>query len=223
MVRKSNAAGKPVIVATQMLESMITCPRPTRAEANDVYNAVLDGADAVMLSGESAVGQYPLEAIKVMDQIADEAEKNFSREDPNNKQSSHFGMTESCGLAAFQMASQFSALNWTGKLIIYAEPPTGYVARMVSKFRPQLEVLAFSSDKRTALEMNLLFGVRSVFAEELKGIDSFEERNLAAIKHGLAIGMLTKNDHVLCVGRSLFGKHTGSLCCVYNIPALQID
>jgi len=149
--------------------------------------------------------------------------KNFSREDPNNKRSSLFGMTESCGLAAFQMASQFALLNWTGKLIIYAEPPSGYVARMVSKFRPQLEVLAYSSEKRTALEMNLLFGVRSVFAEELKGVEGFEQRNLAAIKHALGLGLLKKEDHVLCVGRSLFGKHTGSLCCVYHIPALKLD
>jgi len=221
MCLKSNAAGKPVIVATQMLESMISCPRPTRAEANDVFNAVLDGADAVMLSGESAVGKYPIEAITVMDKIVDEAERHMERRNPSTLVSKHFGMTESCGLAAFNIAEKFSLSQWTGKILIIATPPSGYVARMVSKFRPNLDILAFSSDRRTAYELNLLFGVRSVYSEGLEKFNNIEDRFFAAIKLSLDIKLLQETDHVLCVARSLKGKHQGSVTSVYDIKSLN--
>jgi len=222
MTSKCNAAGKPVIVATQMLESMITCPRPTRAEANDVYNAVLDGADAVMLSGESAVGKYPIEAITVMDRIVDQAEKHYVRPDGKNFISSHFGMTENVGLAAFSMTSHFEELGWTGKIVIIADPPSAYVARMVSKFRPTLSIIGISADKRTALEINLLFGVRSVYAPALLGIKNIEDLNLAAVRHLVGLHLLDKKDHVLCISRSLFGKHTGTVSAIYDIDKLSI-
>jgi len=221
MCRKCNAAGKPVIVATQMLESMMSCPRPTRAEANDVYNAVLDGADAVMLSGESAVGKYPIEAITIMDKIVDEAEKHYVRPDVSKLMSTHFGMTENIGLAAYTMTSHFAELGWTGKVIIIADPPSGYVARMVSKFRPKLDIIGISSHKRTALELNLLFGVRSIYAPELANFKSMEELNGAAIKHCLGMNLLHKTDHVLCISRSLFGKHTGSVSAIYDLSKLS--
>jgi pyruvate kinase len=222
MCRKCNAAGKPVIVATQMLESMITCPRPTRAEANDVYNAVLDGADAVMLSGESAVGKYPIEAITIMDKIVDEAEKHYQRPDVSLLRSSHFGMTEGIGLASYTTASYFDELKWTGKMLIIADPPSGYVARMVSKFRPKLDIVGISWDKRTALELNLLFGVRSIFAPELSEFKSMEELFIAAIKHVMSLHLLQKSDHVLCLSRSLFGKHTGTVNSIYHIEKLGL-
>jgi pyruvate kinase len=222
MCRKCNAAGKPVIVATQMLESMITCPRPTRAEANDVYNAVLDGADAVMLSGESAVGKYPIEAITVMDRIVDQAEQNYVRPDRKGLISKHFGMTENVGLATFTMSSHFEELGWTGKILIIADPPSAYVARMISKFRPKLDIIGISSHKRTALEMNLQFGVRSVFAPELADSLGIEELNVAAIKHCMKIDLLKKEDHVLCVSRSLFGKHTGTVSAIYDVTKLSL-
>jgi len=220
MCRKCNAAGKPVIVATQMLESMISCPRPTRAETSDVYNAVLDGADAVMLSGESAVGKYPIEAITIMDRIVDEAEKNFIRKELSI--SSHFGMTENIGMVTYSMTEKFSELNWTGKILLISDPPSAYVARMVSKFRPKLDIIGISSDKRTALEVNLLFGVRSVYAAELSNFQHIEELNIAAIKHVTKLGLLTKKDHVVCVSRSLLGKHTGSNLCIYDCEKLEL-
>jgi pyruvate kinase len=221
MCRKCNAAGKPVIVATQMLESMITCPRPTRAEANDVYNAVLDGADAVMLSGESAVGKYPIEAITVMNQIVDQAEKHYVRPNVDTLKSTHFGMTENVGLSAYMMTSHFEELKWTGKMIIIADPPSGYVARMISKFRPKLSIIGISSHKRTALELNILFGVRSVWAPELDEFKSMEELFGAAIKHCVIMKLLQKTDHVLCVSRSLYGKHTGTVSAIYDVDKLS--
>jgi len=225
MCRKCNAAGKPVIVATQMLESMITCPRPTRAEANDVYNAVHDGADAVMLSGESAVGKYPIEAITVMDKIVDQAEKTFIREKPNKFISTKFGMTENIGLSTYLMSSHFVDLGWRGKIIIVANPPSGYVARMVTKFRPKWDIIGISSHKRTALEMNLLFGVRSLYYPELEEVaqkQDIEHLNMSAIKHCLSLDLISKDEHVICVSRSLFGKHTGTVSSIYDISKLSL-
>jgi len=225
MCKKCNLAGKPVIVATQMLESMISCPRPTRAEANDVFNAVIDGADAVMLSGESAVGKYPIEAITIMDKIVKEAEGTLlSRTmDLTQLKSYHFGMTESMGMAAYYISEQFESMGWTGKVIIVAGPPSAYVARMVSKFRPHLDVIGIAGDKRTALELNLLWGVRSIFAPKLYEIEKIEDLNISAIKDCLRLGLLTKKDHVVCVSRSLFGKHTGACTSIYSLEALKLD
>jgi pyruvate kinase len=221
MCRKCNQAGKPVIVATQMLESMISCPRPTRAEASDVYNAVLDGADAVMLSGESAVGKYPVEAITIMDRIVDKAEKNLHRQSSaESMKSAHFGMTESVGFSTYLMSNNFQELGWTGKILIMADPPSAYVARMVSKFRPNLDVIGIASDKRTAYELNILFGVRSVWAPHLAETSNVEELFLKAIQHCLKIKLLSEKDHVICVTRSLFGKHTGTVSAIYDIPKL---
>jgi len=227
MCKKCNLAGKPVIVATQMLESMISCPRPTRAEANDVYNAVLDGADAVMLSGESAVGKYPVEAISIMDKIVSEAEQillaNRGPLDTTTMKSYHFGMTESIGMSAFYIAEQFKSMGWTGKMIILSGPPSAYVARMVSKFRPHLDVIGIANDKRTALEMNLLWGVRSVYIPALLDSSPIEELNLGSIKECLALNLLSKNDHVVCVSRSRFGKHTGAMSSIYDLSKLKLD
>jgi len=221
MCNKANAAGKPVIVATQMLESMISASRPTRAEANDVYNAVLDGADAVMLSGETSVGQYPVEAIQVMDHIVLTAEKNMPPRDPSRFHSRHVGMTETMSLASFHIAMNFVGCEYTGKILAVVDPPTAYVARMVSKFRPCLDIVAMTGDLRTAREMNLMWGVYSVFNVELASVQNMEERNVVAIKKAIAMGLLVKTDHVLCVSRSLFGKHAGSGCILYDISRLE--
>jgi len=220
LCKKANAAGKPVIVATQMLESMISASRPTRAEANDVYNAVLDGADAVMLSGETSVGSYPVEAIQVMDQIVAKAEQNMPPRTADDFKSSKFALTESISLASFHIAVNYENCNYTGKIIAIVDPPSGYVARMVSKFRPNLDIIGMTGDIRTARELNILWGVRSVYVPELDQA-SMEERNVAAIKKALELKLLTREDHVLCVARSVYGKHTGSASMIYNLKLLS--
>jgi len=214
MVKKCNAEGKPVIVATQMLESMITQARPTRAEANDVFNAVLDGADAVMLSGETSVGKYPVEAVKVMDDIISAAEPYLPKRKPENFDSSALGMTESMGHSVYTICKQFSKMQYTGKIIVLAD--SGYTARMVSKYRPMLDIIAITPDLRTAHELNLVWGIRTVQSEDCKG-DHIEERAVKCIKKALELKLINLDDHVVIVSRTQLGKHVGSFTGILDV------
>jgi len=220
MCRKCNIAGKPVIVATQMLESMTEAPRPTRAEANDVFNAVLDGADAVMLSGETSVGKYPVEAVRIMDKIVDTAEKKIPVRNPKDWCSKHVALTESIALGAQDIIQNFEKIGWTGKVIVITGPPSAYVGRMVSKFRGPLSIISITDDLRTALELNLVWGVRSVYDNSLKGIKDIELRYSTAILHVLKIGLVSESDHVLVISRSTFGKHVGALSAIYRVSEI---
>jgi pyruvate kinase len=220
MCRKCNIAGKPVIVATQMLESMTEAPRPTRAEANDVFNAVLDGADAVMLSGETSVGKYPIEAVRIMDKIVETAEKKMPVRNPKDWVSKHIALTESIALGAQDITQNFEKVGWTGKVIVITGPPSAYVCRMVSKFRGPLSIISITDDLRTALELNLVWGVRSVYDNALKGIKDIEHRYSTAILHVLKLGLVNESDHVLVISRSTFGKHVGALSAIYRVSEI---
>jgi len=215
--KKCNSAGIPVIVATQMLESMTASSRPTRAEASDVFNSVLDGADAVMLSSESAVGGYPVESVKIMENIIGAAEKFLSKRKPQKYNSNHVGMTETLALGSYEMAKNFSRIGFTGKCIVITGPPSGYVARMVSKYRPVLDILAITDDLRTARELNLIWGVRSIYNDKLLGITDHESRNIEAIKKALSKQLITKDDHVIILSRSILGKHVGTTSAIYSV------
>jgi pyruvate kinase len=217
MVRKCNAAGKPVIVATQMLESMTSNSRPTRAEASDVFNAVLDGADAVMLSGESAMGKYPVESVKVMDNILAAAEKCYPKKNPDEYNSTKLGMTEIISHSCYGIIQQFNNIGYTGKMIVIAD--SGYTARMVSKYRPTIDIIAFTSDLRIARELNILWGVRTVLSDHVTG-SSVEERAVRAVKYCFKHGFLKVNDHAVVVSRSTLGKHFGSTCAIYDVGLL---
>jgi pyruvate kinase len=163
IVRKCNELGKPVIIATQMLESMITNPRPTRAEASDVANAVLDGADAVMLSGETSVGTYPVEAVAVMDRIIRKTEGQVSqhvRFDPDWIPSTHDydPLTRSaCLLADYVHASAIVALTHSGS-----------TAGHVAKFRPPARIIAVTDREKIMRRLNLIWGIRGLIVENLK-------------------------------------------------------
>jgi len=214
MVKKCNQEGKPVIVATQMLESMINSARPTRAEANDVFNAVLDGADAVMLSGETSVGKYPIEAVKVMDDIISAAEPYLPKRKPEEFDSSTLGMTETIGHSVYTLCKQFSKMKYTGKIIVLAD--SGYTARMVSKYRPNLDIIAISPDLRTARELNLVWGIRTVHSDEGAG-NNVEERAVKSIKKAIALNLLNVDDHVVVVARTQLGKHVGSFTGILDV------
>jgi len=218
MVRKCNIVGKPVIVATQMLESMVNQARPTRAEASDVFNAVIDGADAVMLSGESATGKYPIEAVKVMDSIAAAAETRLSKRIPSDFNSKKLGMTEMMGNSCYSVVENCLALGYTGKVIVIAD--SGYTARMVSKFRPCMDILALTSDFRTAHELNLVWGVRTILTKDADG-NNVEERAVKAIKKAYALGLIKLDDHVVVVARTCLGKHYGSTLAMYDVGMIM--
>lgn len=159
MIRQSLASARPVITATQMLESMIENPRPTRAEASDVANAVLDGSDAVMLSGETAVGKHPVRVVEVMAQIIEEAESYWRR-------SSGLGVmpalrfeaddvTESVSLEACDLAVQ------VGAVAIACLTATGTTARSIARHRPSMPIYAFTDSARVVRQLGLVWGTKA--------------------------------------------------------------
>lgn len=154
IIQEANRHGKLVITATQMLESMMNNPLPTRAEASDVANAIFDGTDAVMLSGETAAGQYPLEALKMMDRIVRQAEENFADwghfNIPNLKlHDDAFSITR----AARELAHDLNV----AAIAVFTQ--TGHTAKMMSKARPRVPILAFTPVQRSIGRMALYWGV----------------------------------------------------------------
>ncbi|GAB4316822.1 MAG: pyruvate kinase [Promethearchaeota archaeon] len=214
IVRRCNREGRPVIVATQMLESMTTQSRPTRAEANDVFNAVLDGADAVMLSGETSVGKYPVEAVRFMDDIVSTAERFMPQRDPDYYDSSSQTEVETIGHACFTIANEFHDLNWPGKILAVTD--SGYTARMISKYRPGLPIVALTANLRTARELNLVWGVRAVYSEDVVGAN-LEERAINAIVRAFSMGLLATEDHVVVVSSSMIDRSWGTFTGVYDV------
>ena len=158
LIRKANSLGIPVITATQMLDSMVSCPRPTRAEVSDVANAILDGTDAVMLSNESAVGDFPVEAVATMSTIA----KRIERDYPQRVLDSHMATT--IPNAICQAVSSI-ARNMNAAAILPLTK-SGSTARNVSKFRPSTPILAITSEERVARQLQLVWGVNPLLVEE---------------------------------------------------------
>jgi pyruvate kinase len=168
IVGKSRAAGKPVVVATQMLESMIASPVPTRAEVSDVATAVFDGADAVMLSAESAVGKYPIEAIRTMDRIAIEAEN-----DPSYGALLHATRTPPQATAADAIAAAAHTVADTLKLAaIICYTATGSTALRVARERPGLPVIGLSPVLATARKLALVWGVHCVLTSDPENLSA---------------------------------------------------
>lgn len=187
IIRAANHRGVPAITATQMLESMVTSPRPTRAEASDVANAVLDGTDAVMLSAETAVGEHPVEAVRVMNRIVVEAE----REPPaRHRETLRLAQAHSMARAAAQLAEDVRA----GAIVVFTR--SGYSARLMSAERPRVPVLALTPDGKVASQLALLWGITPVvtgFPVSVEGILARTEETL------LAKGLLRAGDTVVVV------------------------
>jgi pyruvate kinase len=192
IIRKCNEAGKPVITATQMLESMIHNPRPTRAETSDVANAILDGTDAVMLSGETAAGHYPVEAVTVMVNVAQNVEHDQHLYEKNYRRISDISgqphVTEAIGQGACHIA------NSIGARAILAFTQTGSTAALVSKYRPGLPIFAVTPSKSVRRRMALYHGVRSIQVD-IEG--NTEDQILSVEKAVLESGHLTTGDLVI--------------------------
>ena len=156
IIRKCNEACKPVITATQMLDSMIRNPRPTRAEVTDVANAVYDGTDAVMLSGETAQGKYPVEALQMMVHIIENTEQHLDYEEMLEKE---YGHLKSGVSSAIGYSSVLAAANLNAKCIL-TPTVSGATARVVSNLRPRQEILGITPNERTLRRMSIYWGVR---------------------------------------------------------------
>ncbi|MFN5161794.1 MAG: pyruvate kinase [Cyanobacteriota bacterium] len=194
LIRKANSLGIPVITATQMLDSMVSCPRPTRAEVSDVANAILDGTDAVMLSNESAVGDFPVEAVATMAQIARRIERDY----PQRVLDSHMATTIPNAIcqAVSSIARQLNAAA------ILPLTKTGSTARNVSKFRPSTPILAITSDVNVARRLQLVWGVNPVLVQEQSSSTS-----TFSLAMGMAqeMGLLRNGDLVVQTAGTLSG------------------
>ena len=189
IIKKCNAVGKSVITATQMLESMQQNPRPTRAEASDVANAVFDGTDATMLSGESANGDYPVQAVATMARIDIEAENALA--EMSTFQINQFDktdVTETIGLSVARAAKNL------GVKTIVAATESGYTAKMISKYRPDADILAVTFDERTKRGLMLNWGVYPTVAEKPSTTDEMFE---LAAKQAVDLGFAKEGDLIL--------------------------
>ena len=182
--------GKPVITATQMLASMERNPKPTRAEASDVANAILDGTSAVMLSGETAVGKYPVEAVRTMATIARRAEASLDEFGYLQRFNPHPSnvITESIGQAAVSMSSHLRAAA------IISLTETGFTSRLISKYRPRIPILALTSSRKVTCKLAMNWGVIPILYE---GEPSDRARIAFAINRGKELGYLQPGDIVV--------------------------
>ncbi|WP_422486953.1 pyruvate kinase [Gudongella sp. DL1XJH-153] len=190
LIRMCNKAGKPVITATQMLDSMIRNPRPTRAEVTDVANAIIDGSSAVMLSGETAAGKYPFEAVKTMYNIAINTENSLDYKEILKLRSvdNEITTTNAISKATVSTASELGA-----KAIITATS-SGYTSKAISKFRPRAPIIAATTKKTVVRKMALEWGVFPVLAPESKSTDEVIE---LSIKATLDAGYVDEGDMVV--------------------------
>jgi len=190
IISRCNAAGKPVITATQMLDSMMRNPRPTRAEASDVANAIFDGTDAVMLSGETAVGKYPLEAVKTMARIAMRAETamHYARILESFELPKERSVTDAISYATCHAAQEL------GAAAIITATQSGFTARNVSKYKPKARIIAVTPRETVARRLALTWGVFPLLCRPTSTTD---EMFSAAIEASLQSGYIDNGDLVL--------------------------
>ena len=216
LIYKCNREGKPVIVATQMLESMINTPVPTRAEANDIFNAVIDGTDAVMLSAETAVGKYPVNSVEFMNKIAATASLHAPLRSPDDYDSDRLTHTQTLGHAIHALAHEMEELNFRGKIVVISRK--GYGAKMISKFRPPLPIIAMTPFKKTARELNLIWGVQPIHIEKIDffklDVESLIEQS---VRYGVKTGHIDENEHVIILLVSRKFQRRGNLVGLYYV------
>jgi pyruvate kinase len=194
MIKKCNQAGKPVIVATQMLESMIQNPVPTRAEVNDIYNAVNDRTDAVMLSGETSVGKYWQEAVTYMSTIAAKAEKFIPEQDPDNFDSEDQEIVETAGHAVYTITKELMEIGYRAKCVVITR--SGKTAQLIAKYRPKYPILAISNDIQVVRQLKLVWGVFPVYMT-LNMDNELESIIKEGIKQLVEYGLLGRSEYAI--------------------------
>lgn len=190
LIKKCNAQGKPVITATQMLDSMQRNPRPTRAEASDVANAIFDGTDAIMLSGETAAGSYPVEAVQTMHNIASRAESALDHKEilsDRSKDNEH-NITDAIGESVAH-----TALNLDVNAII-TPTESGHTARMISKYRPKAPIVAVTSHDHVSRRLSLTWGVYPQIGQKASTTDDMLD---IAVEESLNSGIVASGDLVV--------------------------
>lgn len=190
LIQKCNEQAKPVITATQMLDSMQRNPRPTRAEASDVANAIFDGTDAIMLSGETAAGKYPVEAVETMDKIARRVEGALPYKQMLNNRTK---TTLPTITDAISQSVSHTAYNLKARAIITATE-SGHTARMISKYRPQSPIIAVTSHPPVLRRLSLLWGVYGTLGQK---VDTTDELLDSAVEESLRTNMVTYGDLVV--------------------------
>jgi pyruvate kinase len=198
IIRACNRAGRPVITATQMLQTMMENPHPTRAEASDVANAILDGTDAVMLSGETAVGRYPIEAAETMETISANAEAHLPLGRLlQDRSHSHETITEAISYAAVEIASE------VGARAIITATMSGITARMVARHRPSVPIVAVTPNRTTQRQLALVWGVEPVQVAEFKTTDQMVQMMVRAAREK---GLVAWGDPVVLTAGIPFGS-----------------
>lgn len=211
IIEKCNVAGKPVITATQMLESMIHNPRPTRAEASDIANAIFDGADAIMLSGETAAGSYPVEAVQTMARIALKAESSLRYEEMLVRRQRKMActVTDAISQATCSIAEDL------GATAIITSTESGYTSKMVSKYRPRAPVVAVTPEEKVVRRMALVWGVQPVLVSRTSDTDSMIS---TAIEASLDAELISPGDLVVITAGVPVGVHgTTNLIKVHTV------
>lgn len=214
IIQRCVEAGKPVITATQMLNSMIENPRPTRAEANDVANAILDGSDAVMLSGETAIGKYPLQSVEMMVRIAQIAEEYLREHDelPPGKMTLEvlrvIERKRTVPAAISHVTSELAQI--LDSRLIVASTWSGYTARRVARERPSTPILAATPNRVTYNRLALVWGVTPILVQEFKTIDEMID---VVVETAVQSGMVQNSDLIVIIGGMPFGigGHTNFL------------
>ena len=191
LIRKCRAAAKPVIVATQMLESMIESPMPTRAEVSDVATAIYEGTDAIMLSAESAAGDFPIEAVTTMNNVAVEVEADPTYTDIIEASRNTSGKTVADGIVA--AAREIAETSDVKAICCYSQ--SGATAALVSRERPRVPIMVLSSDVKTTRRLSLSWGTNCV--KSVKVVDRFKTAVLEAVHAAVETGVATKSDLVV--------------------------
>jgi pyruvate kinase len=208
MIQQCNQKGKLVITATEMLDSMIKNPFPTRAEVSDVANAILDGTDAVMLSGETAIGRYPVESVFMIAKIAEQTERNVVSRVIEEK---HRNISTTISRSVYQLAGSMPL----DKVVTITR--TGYTARMISRFKIKQPIIAVTSNQKVKNKLTLMYGVYPVKFDYEKE----EDRILAAARELHSKGVLQEEDIVLfTAGFRTFQRHSSNVIEIHTVREL---